>query len=114
MTLYPYQEEAVEWMVKTGNCLNACEVGLGKTVMALYAVKEIQTRKNLVVAPKILLPQWQEECSRILPKYKTFVVGGTADQRKKTYKAAHESMEPYFLIVSYEIARIDYELLLQF
>ena len=107
LPLYPFQRVCAAFMVKTGSCLNACGVGTGKTIMALAATIKNATSKNLVIAPKSLLFQWEQEILRFAPQYKTFVVSGNAKQRQKIYEQVKECFEPYFLIISYEIVRID-------
>lgn len=114
LPLYNFQKVCVAFMIKTGACLNACGVGTGKTIMNLGAVVKNGTKKNLVVAPKSLLLQWQAECNRFVPEYKTFVVSGNKKQREEIYNQVKECQDFYFLIVSYEQVRIDKELLKMF
>ena len=112
LPLYPFQRVCSAFMVKTGSCLNACGVGTGKTIMALAAIEKTKSEKNLVVCPKSLVYQWENECNKWLPEYKTFVVGGNLKERKETYDQAKDCVEPFLLILSYEVARIDKDLLL--
>lgn len=111
LPLYGFQRVCSSFMVKTGSCLNACGVGTGKTIMALATIAKTKSKKNLVVAPKSLLLQWEGECNKWLPEYKTFVVSGNLKQRKEIYRKAVECLYPYFLIVSYETARVDKDIL---
>ena len=107
INLYPFQKVCTAFMVKTGSCLNACGVGTGKTWMSLATTYKNKTRKNLIVAPKSLLLQWESECNRLLPEYKTFVVSGNKKQREEVYRKAASCERFYFLIMSYEQVRID-------
>ena len=107
LPLYGFQRVCSAFMVRTGSCLNACGVGTGKTVMALAAVVKTKSEKNLVVCPKSLIYQWENEILRFTPQYKVFLVAGNVKQRKGVYKKALDCCDPYFLIVSYDLARID-------
>src|SRR5258708_9916033 len=63
---YPYQREAVDWLVgifKTCG-LTALSPGLGKTVVALVAARLHQFEKVLIVAPKPLLRSWENEAMK--------------------------------------------------
>lgn len=111
LPLYPFQRAVTAFMVKTGSCLNACGVRTGKTIMALASVEKNGTKRNLVIVPGSVLFQWQDECRRFLPQYKTFVVVGNAKQRRIIYKEVQECIDPFFLILSYDVARVDKEIL---
>jgi len=64
---YPHQFKPVLQFVKSalGRILIADEVGLGKTIEALYIWKELQVRDRarrlLVVCPSMLVPKWIRE-----------------------------------------------------
>ncbi len=111
LPLYGFQRVCSSFMVKTGSCLNACGVGTGKTIMALAAIAKTKSEKNLVVCPKSLMYQWESEILRFTPQYKIFVVVGNLKQRKDIYRQAIEYSGLYFLIMSYEVARIDRDML---
>lgn len=72
--LYPHQEEAVEWFLRTeheterGGIL-ADEMGLGKTTSALTAFHSDFAEgipPTLIVVPKAVLTQWQTEIAAVL------------------------------------------------
>lgn len=111
ISLYPFQRVVSAFMVKAGSCLNACGVRTGKTIMTLAAVQKNGTKKNLIIAPGSVLYQWQEECNRVLPEYKTFLAVGTLKQRKEIYEQMRNCAEPFFLILSYDVARIDTDII---
>ena len=74
-----YQKEGLGWLefletFRFGGCL-ADDMGLGKTVQLLAALEHRRAeadehRPSLVVVPKSLLFNWQQECSRFTPKLK--------------------------------------------
>lgn len=84
--------------------LIADEVGLGKTISAGLILSELMVRKRvrraLVVCPKILLPQWQEELRtkfRIRSEFQTggavrHLVHGNAPVVITTYDTARDHM----------------------
>lgn len=111
LPLYNFQKVCTAFMVKTGSCLNACGVGTGKSLMAIAATIINGTKKNLIVAPKSLLLQWEQQIFQWAPEYKTFVVSGNLKERKEVYDKAAHCEDAYFLIISYEQARIDRDIL---
>ncbi len=79
-SLRPYQQAGLAWLralasCRIGGCL-ADEMGLGKTIQALALLLELRERPPegfsslgpaLVVAPKSLLWNWQEEAQKFAP-----------------------------------------------
>lgn len=114
LPLYDFQRVCCAFMVKTGSCLNACGVGTGKTIMNIGTTIKNGTSSNLVIAPKSLLLPWQAEIKRFAPQFKTFVVAGNNKQRQEIYRNVAGCNVPYFLITSYELARIDSDRLMNY
>jgi len=87
--LRDYQKEGLGWLkfledFRFGGCL-ADDMGLGKTVQLLAALEHRRAeseaeadehRPSLVVVPKSLLFNWQQECSRFTPKLKVLEYTG--------------------------------------
>ncbi len=71
MKLFPFQEEAVAFHVKHKYTLNCSEMGLGKTVMALGAVKTVNTDVT-VFCPAFLKPTWEREAKAMGVKAKVY------------------------------------------
>ncbi|MEK6883169.1 MAG: SNF2-related protein [Nanoarchaeota archaeon] len=111
MNLYPYQEEVVDWFIKRGSGLNACGVGLGKTIMTLAILKKIDSRSNLIVCPKILIYQWEQEIKRFTPHIVPFVVEGNKQKRKEIYEKFRIYLDKKILIIGYEAMRVDNDIL---
>lgn len=63
--LYPFQKEAVDWLVENPyghpGTLLALSPGLGKTVVALTAAGALQLDRVLIIAPLSLLNVWRWE-----------------------------------------------------
>lgn len=75
----PYQEEGVKWMlskelatdtdIKGGFLCD--EMGLGKTIQLISVMLGNPKDKTLVVCPKSVIPQWQNEVEKFAPYIKT-------------------------------------------
>lgn len=66
--LKEYQVRDVQKMVKVGNILNRNPMGLGKTVEAIMAMRELDIDSGLIVLPKIVGPQWRSQVVRWWPE----------------------------------------------
>ncbi|OQS54638.1 ISW2 [Ecytonucleospora hepatopenaei] len=81
-TLKDYQVQGLNWLVKMHengiNCILADEMGLGKTLQSISLLGYIrfvknERKKSLVVVPKSVLTNWENECIRFCPGLKTKV-----------------------------------------
>lgn len=88
--LLPYQKEALAWMrgrtVKgKGFGLMAMEPGLGKTVVTLAYIAQLQEEipysQTLVICPASVIGHWVEHAVRLVPSLKVAVISGTQAQR---------------------------------
>jgi superfamily II DNA or RNA helicase len=85
--LRPYQQRGYEWLrflasQKLGGVL-ADDMGLGKTVQALAAILARKTLgPTLVVAPRSVLRNWQDEATKFAPSLRVAILHGA---RKRTY-----------------------------
>ncbi len=99
--LRDYQREGLGWFkflqrFKFGGCL-ADDMGLGKTVQVLALLESRRnkdSRPSLVVVPRSLIFNWQQEAARFTPKLR--VLSHTGGERIKGY--AH--FENYDLILT--------------
>ncbi|MGL4986852.1 MAG: DEAD/DEAH box helicase, partial [Treponemataceae bacterium] len=88
--------------------LIADEVGLGKTVEALYIWKELVTRRRakrlLIIAPAVLTKKWQDDLQRYFDIQSSIVKAGELQQYiKQAQQFPHK--ESYALIASIESIR---------
>ena len=114
LPLFPYQIKGAEFLHRIGSGLLGDEVGLGKTLQALAVIESTDSKKNLVVCPKILTYQWQAEIKKFLPERKNvIVIDGNKNERKEQFNQAR-SLEELILIIGYETMRIDLEELQKF
>ena len=90
-----YQQRATQFIVDNPYCALFLDMGLGKTVATLTAVRllmedYLEVRKVLVIAPKsVARNTWTSECQKWdhLSHLRLSVVMGTAKQREKALKA---------------------------
>ena len=107
-----YQEEGIAWLhflrkYRFGGIL-ADEMGLGKTIQALtvLSMNPVKGKPSIVVCPKTLLFNWEDEAVKFFPELKVLIVEGPHSLRIE--KLAH--VEQYDLVVtSYPALRRDAE-----
>lgn len=88
---YDYQRYAENWIIQKPCCGLFLEMGLGKTVITLSALKDLKfnrfkINKTLVIAPKrVAEASWSDEAAKWehLRGYRVSIVLGTANERKR-------------------------------
>ena len=108
--LRPYQRDGVSFFSKTEAALLADEMGLGKTVQTILAIRALrqagQCQRALIVCPRSLCANWQNEFSTWAPNLLVRVVEGTTDNRRGL-----DHLPIPVLITTYELMRLDGDLL---
>jgi hypothetical protein len=112
-TLRDYQKDGVYWMhflrkYRFAGIL-ADDMGLGKTLQALTLIhaQRVTGQPSLVLCPKTLLFNWEQEANKFFPDLKTLVIEGAPEQRKSLIK----HVKKYDLVVtSYPTVKKDFEL----
>lgn len=108
--LRPYQKEGVKWINylhenKLGGCL-ADDMGLGKTIQTIAMLTHIYPKtkqSTILVMPRSLLFNWQNELTRFAPQLTVYTYyGGDRDM-----KAA---LQCQLILTTYAIVRNDAEL----
>ncbi|MGN1229959.1 MAG: SNF2-related protein [Prevotella sp.] len=107
--LRPYQEEGIKWIKylydnNLGGCL-ADDMGLGKTVQTIGMLTMIypkEKKPTLIVMPRSLLFNWQNELQKFAPKIKYYVYYGLNRDIK-------EAMKHQVILTTYAIVRNDIE-----
>jgi SNF2 family DNA or RNA helicase len=104
----PYQREGVLWMLtrELGNSVVKggflCdEMGLGKTVQIISTILGNPGKKTLVVVPKSIVNQWNEEITKFAPSLRPFIFDGP--KRKLTREVFDQTdvvIAPYSVMVS--------------
>lgn len=106
-TLRPYQIEGVKWIKylydnNMGGCL-ADDMGLGKTLQTISVLSLIypqESKPTLLVMPRSLLFNWQNELARFAPQLSAYTYyGNTRD--------IEEAMQHQLILTTYAIVRND-------
>ncbi|HUR32371.1 MAG TPA: DEAD/DEAH box helicase [Vicinamibacterales bacterium] len=114
-TLRPYQREGLGWLMFLrefgfGGCL-ADDMGLGKTVVVLALLDARRQERedagqprqpSLVVVPRSVLFNWQQEAARFAPRLRLLDFSG-ADRASRT----HQMAESDLVLVTYGTLRRD-------
>lgn len=107
--LRPYQKEGIKWIKylydnKLGGCL-ADDMGLGKTVQTIGVLTLIypkEKKPTLIVMPRSLLFNWQNEIKRFAPQLSVY----TYYAQERDIKSA---MKHQVILTTYAIVRNDVE-----
>ena len=110
-TLRKYQKDGVAWMKflqKYGFAgILADDMGLGKTIQTLTLLDmDSQTLPSMVICPKTLLFNWEQEAKTFFPHIKTYVIEGTPTERHKKILSIHKHD---LIITSYPSIKKDFQ-----
>jgi SNF2 family DNA or RNA helicase len=108
--LRPYQQVGVKFLVEHESALLGDDMGTGKTVMTVVALRVLFQRgkatKALVVCPVGVLKVWQDHLRNWAPELSFTVVRGSREERKldwrypaHVYVAAYDTLSSDFLTV---------------
>lgn len=110
-TLYPYQEESVDFMIERGQVLLGLVMGAGKTVTTIAAIERLIVSEDvdrcLVVVPASLKYQWKREIEKFTDS-RVALIDGTPKAREKGWRAA---ISARYVIVNPESLMKDQDLL---
>ena len=92
-----YQVYDINKMVALKNCLNRNPMGLGKTVEAITAIRVLNAKSVLIVAPKIVTGQWRDQIKFWWPERSddVFIYGATDAKKRKVQPGS-------IVIINYE------------
>ena len=108
-TLLPYQVEAVEAMVDRKKMLVAYDLGLGKTVLTIAALEELNLEEpGIVICLSSLKYQWAEQIRKFTDAGNPLVIDGTPKQRAAQYAEALTGNYTH-IILNYEQVVNDWE-----
>jgi SNF2 family DNA or RNA helicase len=103
--LMAHQRDGVEFLTRGRAGLLAFEQGLGKTLVAIEAFRQVRSGgeadRLLVICPNSLKRNWTAEIKRFAPELDYVIVEGPPKQRRKLFSDAQSAV----LITSYETAR---------
>jgi len=100
LELYDFQKKAVEFMEAHPRCLNASEMGVGKTVEALKLCQELNLRHVLIICPKTLVGEWFMQTDRITGE------GALTPHENSQYEHRLSGLDlkgPRFVCVNYDL-----------
>jgi SNF2 family DNA or RNA helicase len=114
--LRPYQKDGFYWLehlrkLHFGGCL-ADDMGLGKTLQTITLLESVYSRKlpaSLVVAPKSLLHNWQNELRKFAPNLKLYIHSGNNRCKPEQIEELFDSYQ--VIITSYGMVRADVDYL---
>lgn len=90
MVLYPFQIPGRDFMVTAQNALLGDEMGSGKTLQTLAALRTVEGYPALVVCPNSVKRNWAREIGKWLPEAHPIVIHGSAAKRRKQLEDARE------------------------
>jgi SNF2 family DNA or RNA helicase len=99
LTPYPYQERDIEKLVaNNGTGIVATQVGGGKTLIAVEVAKRLNTKVNVVIAPKGTHKRaWQRTIEMQIPNSQVKYINGT-ETGKKHYFELKANEEGWYLM----------------
>jgi SNF2 family DNA or RNA helicase len=84
--LRPYQNTDVNYLKKLPAAGIFNEPRTGKTPTSIILMKELGSKRNLVICPASLIYNWEKEFERWYPDCEVYVVNGTKLKRKSLYE----------------------------
>ncbi len=108
--LRPYQIDAVKWLsvlYKNHLCgILADDMGLGKTLEILTFTINLPEKPILIVTPKSLIFNWENEVNMWLDNQKIFTIDGTKEDRLSIIKNIEKNKKIIY-VTSYDSLRND-------
>ena len=105
--LRPFQKQGVDWLLQTESGILADEMGLGKTIEAIAAMRwlihEGHVRWALIVCPRSLLANWEEEIAKWAPEVSRVRVTPKASHRDEAWRLL--AGRAHVLLTNYEQLR---------
>jgi SNF2 family DNA or RNA helicase len=100
--LYPFQIPGRDFLVKAGNALLGDEMGVGKSLQTLAAIRAAdmigEAYPALIVCPNSLKRNWEREIKRWLPEANPFVIQGSAAKRRVQITEAAEASSAIIIV----------------
>lgn len=105
--LYPYQSEGVNWLLGKSSALLADDMGLGKSLQAIAAIRRLVRTggisQAIVVCPGTLVPNWTNEFNRWAPELAVAVMTPSLHCREMSWKRIRG--RAHVVITSYDHIR---------
>lgn len=101
-TPFDYQWDGIAFLYPRHEAVLADEMGLGKTMQAVTAIRLLahqgKLRRVLLICPKPLVRNWQQEFGRWAPELPVLSVEGEAARRRWLWRESHDLV----MITNYE------------
>lgn len=106
MELYPHQEDGVNWMLERETTQDGpkggflCdEMGLGKTAQLIAVITRNRVKNTLIVVPKSIVTQWENEIHKFAPQLSVFVYDGSKRTKcVQDFTSSDVTVCPYSLL----------------
>ena len=106
--LFPYQREGVSFLVDRESALLADDMGTGKTVMTIVALRVLaqkgQIVRALILCPPSVLYEWRRHLEEWSPEFQVQFVRGTKAQRTILWQT-----DAHIYVTTYHTLRSDME-----
>lgn len=106
MELYPFQREGVKFLAENERALLGDEMGLGKSIQAIVAIRVLLRRgevtNGIILCPKSVLTDWEKKLWDWAPELKVIKVRGTKEQRQISWNTP-----AHIYLTTYETLRQD-------
>lgn len=116
--LYPFQKEGVRFLVEHERALLGDEMGLGKSIQAIVALRVLfrmgKISNGIIICPKSVLTDWEKKLSDWAPELKILKIHGSQVQRHIFWKVyAHLYLTTYETIrQDMDVARKNFDLVI--
>lgn len=105
--LMEHQREGVAFLTEGRHGLLAFEQGLGKTLVAIDAFRQLREEgeadRMLVICPNSLKRNWMAEIAKFAPGVTVEIAEGTPKERRRTFANSTAAV----VVTSYETARVE-------
>ncbi|NPA58397.1 MAG: DEAD/DEAH box helicase [Aquificae bacterium] len=106
--LFNYQIQGIKFLLSREFCLLADQMGTGKTVMSITAMRILflqgKIKKALIVVPTNLISVWEEHLKKWAPELVFITLNGNKNLRKLLY-----GKESHVYLISYDTLKNDYK-----
>jgi SNF2 family DNA or RNA helicase len=106
MGLYPFQREGVKFLVNQERALLGDEMGLGKSIQAIVAIRFLfrmgKIINGLILCPKSVLSDWERKLWEWAPELRVVKVSGSKEQKQISW-----SSPAHIYLTTYETLRQD-------
>jgi SNF2 family DNA or RNA helicase len=103
LTPKPFQLFGTQWLKDHPHSILADDMGLGKSMQAIFACEEVNTRTVLIVCPNTMKYTWESEVHKWFPNAACKVIDGPKEVRVRQIQHSHAT----YYIVNYEAFMLD-------